>query len=164
MSSITPVPNTPQAEVSSKTSGTKKAEPDIIISDTENIAPDAMPLLLLENIGAQELSILSRHDLVNGQSLSYRPIKNLSQLAQKFNPQNLIALQNPSNLYFENFPIKLESKTPDVGTGKFGEIVYIEDITNNLIINVSGIFEDEVVEVQILVTGDLLDDTIYTEV
>jgi hypothetical protein len=69
-------------------------------------------------------------------------------------------LQNTSATYFKNFPIKLENKIPNVGTGPNGEIVYLEE-TGNIIINVINLEKDEVVEIQILNSGSILDGTIY---
>lgn len=158
---VNALPNLPSNQVSQTTaSSTKKAEPDRILMDSQNIPVSAIPQLLLENIGGQELLSLSRHDLVNGQSVVYRPIKNLSDLSNRYGPQSLVALQSPGNVIFNNFSIKLGDKVPDVGTGPFGETVYIEEGTNNLIINVFNMADDEQVEVEILVSGSIEDDTI----
>jgi hypothetical protein len=158
---VSAVPNIPSIQSSSLASpATKKAEPDRILMDSQNTPVSAIPQLLLENIGGQELLSLSRHDLVNGQSIVYRPIKNLADLSNRYGPQNLVALQSPGNVIFNNFSIKLGDKVPDSGTGPNGEIVYIEEITNNLVINVFNMAEDEQVEVEILVSGLVQDDTI----
>jgi hypothetical protein len=76
---------------------------------------------------------------------------------------NLVALQSPSNVIFNNFSIKLSEKTPDSGTGPYGEIVYIEQDTKNLIVNVFNLADDEQVEVEVMSSGSIEDDTIYIE-
>jgi hypothetical protein len=50
---------------------------------------------------------------------------------------------------------------PVEGTGPNGEIVYIDDITGNLIINVLDIENDEQVDVQIIDEGQVFNDTMY---
>jgi alpha-L-arabinofuranosidase len=79
----------------------------------------------------------------------------------KNNSKNIISLENTSETFFNNFPIKLDTHIPNVGTGPAGDYVYIDQTTGNLIINVINMQADEQVEVQIMVSGNLLDDTIY---
>lgn len=158
-------PSTPPSVSSSRSTPpkVKVADPDRVLFDNSLTPVDIIPALFLEDIGAQELITISRHDLVNGQSLIYRPIKNLQSLAKRFGSKNLVLVQGSSETFFNNFPIKLEAKVPEEGLGPFGQSVYIEDLTDDLIINVFNIAPDEQVEVQILVAGSVLDDTIYTD-
>lgn len=167
---VSAIPNLPTSNVSGvsnlATSGIKKPDPMRLEVDTllQSIgrSPESLPLIF-ESLAGQELLSISRHDLVNGQSLIYRPIKNLSDLANKYSPMNLVALQSPSNVIFNNFSIKLSEKTPDLGTGPYGEIVYIEQATKNLIVNVFNLADDEQVEVEVMASGLIEDDTIYIE-
>lgn len=142
-------------------SGIKAATPEIILENTVESAQ--VQALFLENIASKELISIVRNDTVNGKSVAYSPIKNLASLGIKYGPKTLVPLQGSSDTYFANFPIKLEQKVPEVGTGPFGEIVYIESSTNDLIVNVISLADDERVEVQIMRRGETLDDTIYTE-
>lgn len=161
---VSAIPNSPSTQTgSTTTSSVKKAEPDKILISSQSIPVDAIPQLLLENLGAHELMSISRHDMVNGQSVSYRPIKNLSELANAFGPQTLVALQTPGNVIFNNFSIRLGDHVPDVGTGPLGEIVYVEKESRDLVINVFNLAEDEQVEVEVLVSGLIQDDTIDVE-
>lgn len=141
----------------------KIATPDIILFDDNLVPPEIMANLIFEKIGGQELITVARNDIVNGQTVVYQPIKNLSQIALRYNSQNLVQLQNPSNVFFENFPINFAKSTPTVGTGPLGSIVYIEAGTNDLVINTISLAADEQIEVQILSTGSVLNDTIYVE-
>ena len=154
---IGPTPNIPVPVFSSSSSGVKTATPDLFTtSKVEDLG--ILEDLLFESLSGQELLSLSRHDTVNGQSVVYRPIKNLSSLAIQYSPQNLLALQNPSTAFFNNFPIKLETKVPE---GDAQSVVYVEQSSGDLIINVVEMDSDEQVEVQILTSGSVLDDTIY---
>jgi hypothetical protein len=111
--------------------------------------------LIFENIGGQELINIARNDIVNGQQVSYQPIKNLSSIQQQYNPNNILALQSTSDKYFANFPIKLETKIPTPGTGPNGRHVYIDSISGNLIIEAINIEPDEQIEVEITVSGTI---------
>lgn len=135
----------------------KIATPDLILFRDDVIPIETMTDLLFENISSQEIISIARNDLVNGQTVKYSPIKNLSSLAIKYGPKNIIALQGS---IFNNYPIKLEDKIPDQGGGVGGLHVYA-DSSNSLIIEVANIADDERVEVQILSSGSLINDTIY---
>ena len=139
----------------------KIATPDLILEDTNQINVEIMTDLIFEDIGGQEIINIARGDLVNGQTINYSPIKNLLSVNFKNNPKNIISLENTSETFFNNFPIKLDTHIPNVGTGPDGDFVYIDQTTGNLIINVINMQTDEQVEVQIMVSGNLLDDTIY---
>lgn len=153
---------TQQSVSSAFSSGTvKAATPEIILENT--VADPAVQLLFLENISSKELISIVRNDVVAGGSVAFNPIKNLSSVGIRYSPKTLVPLQGSSDTYFRNFPIKLEQKVPEVGTGPFGEIVYIDPDTNDLIVNVVNLADDERVEVQIMKRGQVLDDTIYTE-
>lgn len=159
MSSSTP--NTPNTPTAASRPDIKTATPDLQIFSDELVPIEIMTDLIFENIGGQELIDISRHDLVNGQDIIYQPIKNVSSVYFSYNPQNMIKLQDTSESYFKNFPIRLGSKIPDEGTGPNKEVVYIDNDTGDLVINVYNMEPYEQVEVQILTSGTLLDGTIY---
>jgi hypothetical protein len=154
-------PEAPKPQAGKEAPSIKVATPDLVLFDNASVPVEVMSDLIFENIGGQELINISRNDMVNGQDVVYQPIKNLTALYLQYNPQNVLALQNTSATYFKNFPIKLENKIPNVGTGPNGEIVYLEEETGNIIINVINLEKDEVVEIQILNSGSILDGTIY---
>ena len=159
VSPIPPMPSTNKV-VGNIKDAVKSARPDILLESTVLAVP-VMYSLLFEDIAGTELISIARNDTVNGQNVAYNPIKNLASLGLKYGPQTLVPVQGSSRTTFDNFSIKLEKKIPDYGTGPYGEVVYIEEDTRNLIVNVYNLAEDERVEVQILSRGDILDDTIY---
>jgi hypothetical protein len=142
---------------------TKIATPDILLNSDLDVPIDMLAFLAFEDIAAQELIEIVRNDIVNGQTINYRPIKNLSSLAIRYSPQNLVALQNISNAFFNNFSIKLEQYIPEVGLGPGGVPVYIDPITRDLVVNVINLAEDERVEVQVINRGTIFDDTMYRD-
>jgi hypothetical protein len=159
---ITSTPATPgSSSILSSTSTTfsantvKTATPDIILFDDGSVPVEVMTDLVFENIGGQELINIARSDIINGQKITYQPIKNISDIEQQYNPNNIISLQQTSDRYFANFPIQLKDKVPNQGSGPNGESIYFDPITNDLIIEVINILGDEQVEIQIATDGTI---------
>ena len=137
------------------------ATPALIALSNLPVEIDIMADLIFENIGGQELINISRNDIINGQDVIYSPIKSLKRLYLEYNSNNIIKLENSADTYFKNFTIRLDTKTPTVGTGANGEIVYLDPTTGDLIINVINLDSDEQVDVQIINNGEILNGTIY---
>jgi hypothetical protein len=140
---------------SASTTQVKSATKDIILFDDEAIPVALMADLIFEDIGGQELINIARRDTVNGQKISYQPIKNLSSIEQQYNPNNIISLQATSDKYFANFPIKLDDKIPQNGGGPGGDYVYIDTTTGNLIVEAVNLESDEQIEIQIARSGTI---------
>lgn len=166
------VPGSTSSSQTSTSASIKPATPELFIFKDEVVPIEVMTDLIFEDIGGQELLNISRNDIINGQSVIYQPIKNISSIYFQYNPQNILNLQDTSNNYFKNFPIKLENKIPSCGTGYTYnpitetstpncDIVYVDPITGDLIINVINLSSDEQVEVEIMTSGTILNDTIY---
>jgi hypothetical protein len=143
------------------TQNVKVAPTDILVFDQDSLSSTIIADIVFEDLFGQELISLLRNDTVNGQNVEYKPLKILSSLFVQYGIQSLIALQNTSQSYFDNFPIKLADYLPESGTGPNGETVYIDEETGNLIINIVDLPSDYRVEVEILDSGKILDDTIY---
>ena len=159
---VSPIPNNPDIVRTSSTDYVKAATPQYILqTNTGMIEADPLASLIFEEIGGQELISIVRSDMVNGQNLEYVPIRNLSSMSKSYGPQTLVALQSPSNKYFNSFPLKLDKYIPDSGLGPAGSIVYIDPTTRDLVINLINLAPGEMVEVQILNRGSVLSDTIY---
>ena len=132
----------------------KTATLDIILFDEESVPTDGMFDQIFENIGGQELISITRSDIVNGQKISYQPIKNLSAIQQRYNPNNILSLQQTADKFFAGFSIKLEDKIPETGNGTNGENVYL-NAAGDLIIEFINVNPDEQVETQISVSGTI---------
>jgi len=145
---ITTVPASTNTQV-------KTATKDIILFNDAAIPVRLMEDLIFEDIGGEELISIARRDTVNGQKITYQPIKNLSSIEQEYNPNNIVSLQATADKYFANFPIKLDNRIPETGTGSNGDYVYIESTTGNLVIEVVNLELDEQVEIQIATNGTI---------
>lgn len=158
--SLSPTPNTPlninQMLISSNANLIKTATPDIVLFDDDSVPTEQMADLIFENIGGQELINIARNDTINGQNISYQPIKNIRSIQQSYNPNNILGLQKTSDKYFSGFSIRFDQKAPNEGNGLNGTNVYIDN-SGNLVIEAIGLNNDEQLEVQLSTNG-----TIYT--
>lgn len=162
MATIDSTPNLPTTKASTTESpAVKSATPEIILFDDETTPIELMTDLIFEDIGGQELINIIRTDIINGQNVTYQPIKNLTNLYFQYNPQNILSLQDTDYNYFKKFPINFATKIPICGTGPNCSIVYIDPDTGDLVINVVNMARDEQVEISIVSDGEILDDTIY---
>jgi hypothetical protein len=133
----------------------KSASIDSILFDQEDALPvEIMADLIFEDIGGEELINIARNDTINGQPVIYQPIKNLSQVYQEYNPNNILIVRNTSDKYFENFPIKFEQKIPSNPTGPSDSNVYI-DYNGDLVIEAINLAADEQIELQIMINGTI---------
>lgn len=147
----------------------KIATPDLLIFGEQAVAIEIMTDLIFENIGGFELATISRHDLVNGQTVIYTPIKNLTDLYLQYNPNNVLRLQSADS-FFKSLAISITNYLPRYGNGYDlvggvkvynGKSIYIDPISGDLVINLINIKENEQVEVEILTAGNTFNDTLY---
>jgi len=156
----TPTPATPAtvspAVVAAVVAPPVKTAPiDTVLFNDEQVPIEVMSDLIFEDIGGHELINIARNDIINGQDISYQPIKNLTSLQQQYNPNNILSVQSTSDKYFSNFAIKLENKTPNVGNGPFGSNVYIDPLTGNMVIDAINLETDEQIEIEITLSGTI---------
>jgi murein DD-endopeptidase MepM/ murein hydrolase activator NlpD len=157
-SSIDSVPYTPTAAavvVSPPPPPTKTAPIDTVLFNNDSMSIEIMTDLIFEDIGGHELINIARNDIVNGQRISYTPIKNLGLIQQRYNPSNILNLQLTSEKYFNNFPIKFEEKVPKEGNGTDGSNIYFDETTGDLIVEAVNMNPDEQLEVQISINGTI---------
>lgn len=156
--SVSAVPPTPEIKpvvVAPPPPPVKTAPLDTIIYKEEDQPVKIMADLIFENIGGQELINIARTDTVNGQSVIYQPIKNLTQIQQQYNPNNIVSLQATSDKYFQNFSIKLDNKVPEEGNGPSGAHVYIDPLTGDLVVEAINLEADEQIELEITTSGTI---------
>ena len=155
---VSATPQTPSStSVSNKipASPTKTAPIDTVLFDDSSMSIEIMADLIFEDIGGHELINIARNDIINGQQISYSPIKNLGLIQQKYNPNNILGLQATSEKYFANFAIKFEEKVPEEGNGPNGSNVYFDETTGDLIIEGVNINKDELFDVEVSLNGTI---------
>jgi hypothetical protein len=156
--SITPIPLTPTPSTVVKAPPpppAKTAPIDTVLFNDDSMSIEIMADLIFEDIGGHELINIARHDILNGQQISYAPIKNLGLIQQRYNPNNILGLQATSEKYFANFAIKFEEKVPEEGNGDSGSNVYFDDATGDLIIEGVNLNKDELFEVEVSLNGTI---------
>lgn len=124
--------------------GIRQAQPDIILEPGTDTSGDYIVERFFEELGGTELISLSRHDLIDGISVVYNPIANLSLLRRRYNPNNVIALSFLSDNEFSRAGIDLLSREP--GNPYF-------DDNGNLVIEVGIIRSEENIEAEISLSG-----------
>lgn len=134
----------------------KAVNPQDVVIKNDTMTPELMQDLIFENLGGRELISISRNDLINGQNIQYQPIKNVTAISSKYNPQNIMSISNSADTYFKNFPIKLDSYTQDIDV-----IQHQIDEDGNLVIYLINVPDNEQVQVQIFSSMEVLNDTIY---
>lgn len=153
---VTSVPPSPGGDPTGqeKKPAIKTAPIDTILFDNDSVDTELITDLLFENIGGQEILTIARNDTVNGQDVSYQPIKNLNILQQEYNPNNILKPEKTSEHVFANYPINLSNKIPNVGSGLNNENVYING-DGDLVIELINLDPDEQVEIQVTTSGTI---------
>jgi hypothetical protein len=156
----TPTPATPAtvspAVVAAVVAPPVKTAPiDTVLFNDDQVPIEVMSDLIFEDIGGHELINIARNDIINGQDISYQPIKNLTSVQQQYNPNNILSVQSTSDKYFSNFAIKLENKVPNVGNGPFGSNVYLDTANGSLVVEAINLEADEQIEVEITLSGTI---------
>jgi hypothetical protein len=126
--------------------GVKQADPDIVILDTETISPELLIQLEYENVSGTELINISRSDIIDGQQVVYSPIKNLSSLRRKYNPNNIIAISSSSASIFSKYLIDIIAR---------GAKEPYFDNNGDLVIEVDDVFDDELIEAEVDTNGTI---------
>lgn len=126
--------------------GIKQPDPSVILFDSGTVSPEYLIELEYEDISGMELISMSRSDLIDGQSVIYSPIKNLSYLRSKYNPNNIIAIPSYSSSEFSKYRIDLILR---------GITIPYFDENGNLVIEIEDVKEDELVEVEIDSSGTI---------
>lgn len=126
--------------------GIKQPDPSVILFDSGTVSPEYLIELEYEDISGMELINMSRSDLIDGQSVIYSPIKNLSYLRSKYNPNNIIAIPSYSSSEFSKYRIDLVLR---------GITIPYFDENGNLVIEIEDVKQDELVEVEIDSSGTI---------
>lgn len=147
-------PPDPWTRTSSYVQGVKQAEPDIVVFDDSTISPELLLELEYENVAGIELINISRSDIIDGQNVIYSPVKNLSSLRRKYNPNNVISMPSNSSSIFSKYPIDLILRVGEDPETGLPYQPYFDD-NGDLVIELNDIREDEIIEVEIDTSGTI---------
>ena len=129
---VSATPPTVTPEPTSTKSPVKIATPQYVKFDRDKEGDaeadqDFIKLIFFEQINGLALLSLTNSAMLDNSIISYQPIVNMAETVRALSPKNIIPLQETSDKYFLNFPIKLETKIPNEGNGPNGTNVYRED-------------------------------------
>ena len=141
---------------SGPTAPVKIATPQYVdILNKTTFSPLLEGLLYFEQINGLMLLSLTNNANLNTENVNYQPIVNMAEVQRSLDPKVVLALQNTSDKYFLNFPIKLETKIPNYGNGPSGSNVYINFSTGNLVIESINLNPGEKIEIETLQNGTI---------
>jgi hypothetical protein len=126
--------------------GVKQAEPDTILFNDDAISPELLLELQFEDLAGMELINISRSDIIDGQDVVYSPVKQLSRLRQKFNPNNIIAMPEISASFFSRYAIDLILR---------GIYRPYFDENGDLVVEIDDVRNSEVLEIEIDSAGTI---------
>jgi hypothetical protein len=139
----------------------KVPELALVERDAGTIPEQVLEYLLFGQISSQELLLLSRHDMLNGQSLSYQIIKDINDVAFEYSSNNIISLPGTLSEVFRQYGIVLENyipiTNPDLPTGQdYWQHFYVEveDGTPFVVIEFQNIQDNMLVELEVMASGD----------
>lgn len=165
VSPIAPVP--PEILVYNRPEPVKIPTPDLIVTGESPLPPESMVDLIFQKIGGHEIISISRSENVNGQNIRYQPIKNVGEINREYDSKRIIPLPNSSLFYSNSFAIDILSKIPAKGLG-FSPIddslnIYVatDTVVPSLIIESVNLGPKERIQVEIIKSSDVFDDTIY---
>jgi hypothetical protein len=141
-----PAPILPQFRSIASNFAIKQAPIDTVVFDDASVPVGLLEDLMYEDIGGIKLANMSRSDLIDGQEVSYSPIKNLSSLRRRFNPNNIISTATSAGNNFSRFSIDLINRGMN--------IPYI-DADGNLVIEIDDVYPNEVIEVEVASSGTI---------
>jgi hypothetical protein len=130
--------------------------------DFATIPEAIMTYLLYEQIAGQELLLLTRHDILNGQDVAYQVIKNLNDIAFEYSSNNIIALPGTLSEIFRQYGLVLEAfiptSDPNVPNSQdYWANFYIEteDGVPFLTVEFQNIQDNMSVEIEVMSSGNL---------
>jgi hypothetical protein len=157
----TPVPPAPPPSVRSRySSEVISATPEHLVPEYE-VNPELMARILFEDIGSQELLLLSRNDILNGKKISYQPISNIAEIDQSYSPDSILSASESFAGYFNNFTISLEAYIAERGSNSEAPNISSQASDGSLTLEFFDTKPDQRIEIQISGSAKLFDDTIY---
>lgn len=156
---VNPIPNTPKvAKLVDAIPGIKSATPEQFYEELPNVIDsgfDVRTQLFFDSMESIDIINIARNDLVNGQKVVYQPIKNLEHIEDRYSSKYLLPMFDTDNIRFKTFAIKLDEKV-----GENAEPVYLT-AAGDLTVEAINLADDEIIEIEILTSGQAIDDTIY---
>jgi hypothetical protein len=124
--------------------------PGNIITEEQSNDESLIVEELFENLSLFELMEFGRSDTVLGQNVSYKPIKNISDIYFTYSPKNILALQGTFGENESSAFLKFNQYAVDGA-------VTLDPATGDLVIEVENVKDGFVVQVQLIAAGEIKD-------
>lgn len=128
--------------------------------DSDSLPEELLAYLLYEQIAGQELLLLSRNDILNGQDVSYQIINNLNDIAFEYSSNNIISIPGTLAEIFRQYGLVLETYIPVVdpenpASQDYWPNYYIEEENGALflVIEFQNLQDNMQVELEIMASG-----------
>ncbi len=129
--------------------------------DSDALPEELLAYLLYEQVAGQELLLLSRNDILNGQDVSYQIIQNLNDIAFEYSSNNIISIPGTLAEIFRQYGILLETYVPVTDPNSpsdqsYWPNYYIEEENGipYLIIEFQNLQDNMQVELEIMASGN----------
>jgi hypothetical protein len=156
---VSPIPNTPKVvKLSDAIPGIKSATPEQYYQEEPNVNDsgfDVRTQIFFDSMESIDIINIARNDAVNGQKIIYQPIKNLEHIEDRYGSKNILPMFDTENVRFKSFSIKLEDRISSDSNP-----VYLS-AAGDLTVEAIDLADDELIEIEILKSGEAINDTIY---
>lgn len=134
-------------------SDVKSADPDIVLVSPDTLPGDIQAELILQAIGGTELIQIIRNDMVNGQSVIYKPIFNMDSFASQFSPTLITGAAPNLRGYKAKFIIQSDSLI-DIQEDTSGPIYSANDSNNkpSIFVELNNITDNDIVQIALTST------------
>lgn len=126
------------------------SDPDIVLVNPSTLPIDLQSDLILQDMGGTELLYYARHDTVNGQKVSYQPIKDVDLLALTYSPQTVTGAMPAWSHYRNSFSIQIDDKRIADSPNSAGSVYVDTNVSgtgSNIIVELDNLSPSDVVEI-----------------
>lgn len=138
----------------SSASSVSPANPDLLTIKLETLPEELIATLMLQNLGALELTSMTRYDMIDGIETIYQPIQDVSDVAKEYSPSNIVNSNPPVFIGDSGYTsVNWTSYNKDLETGKTDvkpmEYSFMKDVLG-INVNQLDIGVNEIVEVEVM--------------
>jgi len=131
----------------------KVPEKSIVQYNESALPVEMITDVLFADVGGQELLTVSRWDTIDGQTVSYSLVTDLSQTANGFNSSGILTNNEGSQAYFRQFSVDVVNRMSEINSLNTDAPGISLNANGDLVIDFDFIGANESVEVEIVNSG-----------
>lgn len=124
--------------------------PGHIITEEDSGSENEIIEELFEDLSLFELMDFGRSETVLGQNVSYKPIKNISDIYFTYSPKKILALQGTFDSSGDNSTIRLDDFIVD-------DQITIDPNTGDILVAFENVTEDTIIQIELVSGGEIQD-------